>query len=87
MDKDMETWMRTWKHRREHGNMDKDMDIWTRTWRLGRGHGDMDEDIHCTRRSVYTFENCILRSGPGAGDNEHVYTGNLYMEFTNSQQC
>ncbi len=31
---------------------------------------------------AYAFENCILRSGPG--DNAHVYTGNLYMEFTYS---
>jgi hypothetical protein len=34
-----------------------------------------------TLRSVYAFDNCILRSGPG--DNAHVDIGDLYMEFTN----
>jgi hypothetical protein len=45
MDKDMETWTRTWKHGRGHGNMDEDMEAWTRTWKHGRGHGNMDEDM------------------------------------------
>ncbi len=34
-----------------------------------------------THRSVYAFDNCILRSGPR--DNAHVDIGYLYMEFTN----
>jgi hypothetical protein len=38
MDKDIETWMRTWKHGQGHGNMDKDMETWTRTWKHGQGH-------------------------------------------------
>jgi hypothetical protein len=51
MDEDMatwtriETWARTWKHGREHGNMDEDKETWTRTWRHRRGHGDMDKDM------------------------------------------
>jgi hypothetical protein len=42
MDKDMETWTRTWKHARRgkhgrgHGNMDEDMAISTGTWEHGQ---------------------------------------------------
>jgi hypothetical protein len=35
MDEDTETWTRTWKHGRGHGNRDEDMAIWMRTWQDG----------------------------------------------------
>ncbi len=31
MANDMETWTKTWKHGRGHGNMEEDMETWTRT--------------------------------------------------------
>ncbi len=60
----METWTRTWKHGRGHGNMDEDMETWrghdimneymegikTKTWKHGRGHGDMVEDMEAWTR-------------------------------------
>ncbi len=45
IDKNMETWTRTWKHGQIHGNMDEDMETWTNTWKHGRGHRNIGEDI------------------------------------------
>jgi hypothetical protein len=33
-------------------------------------------------RSVFMFENCILRSGPRVNAHVNEYIGNLYVEFT-----
>jgi hypothetical protein len=60
MEEDMETLMKTWKHRREHGDMDENMDTWT--------HGDYGHMETWTHGYMDTWRLWTLRRGHGDMD-------------------
>ncbi len=74
MDKDMESWTRTWQHEQRHENMDEEMETQTMTWKHGRGQENMDED-HVNMEKWRHGDVDMETQRHGHGDTEINYCG------------